>query len=175
MLPTLSLLVLAAMPAVGDVAPDFTVTDVDGVSRHLAALVEHGPVVLAFFPKAFTGGCTRELTAYRDRYAEIQKHQATVIAISADSPATSKKFRDSLQAPYPFVGDEKVELISRYDVKMPILALAKRVTFVVGADRKVLSVQEGSEAIDPSGAVAACSVKAAEALRLVTGGSDGGR
>ncbi len=48
--------VLAAQPVVGDVAPDFTVTTVDGVELTLSSLVERGPVVLAFFPKAFTPG-----------------------------------------------------------------------------------------------------------------------
>ena len=56
MLPALTALVLSAMPAVGGVAPDFTVTDVDGARHTLSAMVEKGPVVLAFYPKAFTGG-----------------------------------------------------------------------------------------------------------------------
>ena len=47
---------LVAQPAVGELAPDFTVTDVDGVELKLSSLVERGPVVLAFFPKAFTPG-----------------------------------------------------------------------------------------------------------------------
>jgi peroxiredoxin len=50
------LLLLASTPGVGDVAPDFTVKDVDGVELKLSSLVERGPVVLAFFPKAFTPG-----------------------------------------------------------------------------------------------------------------------
>lgn len=56
MLPALTAVVLSAMPAVGGVAPDFTVTDVDGARHTLSAMVEQGPVVLAFYPKAFTGG-----------------------------------------------------------------------------------------------------------------------
>jgi len=56
MVPALAALVVAAMPAVGEVAPDFTVTDVDGATHALSAMVERGPVVLAFYPKAFTGG-----------------------------------------------------------------------------------------------------------------------
>jgi hypothetical protein len=58
---------------------------------------------------------------------------------------------------------------------MFLLGVAKRVTFVVGAGRKVLSVEEGSDAIDPSGAVVACSLKKPDALRLVTGAADAGR
>lgn len=61
-MPSLSMLMLlvtsllAAQPAVGDLAPDFTVKDLDGVELKLSSLVERGPVVLAFFPKAFTPG-----------------------------------------------------------------------------------------------------------------------
>jgi peroxiredoxin len=51
-----SFLILAAVPNVGDVAPDFSVKDVDGRALNLSALVERGPVVVAFYPKAFTGG-----------------------------------------------------------------------------------------------------------------------
>jgi peroxiredoxin len=56
MLSALLTLSLLAAPKVGDVAPDFTVTDVDGAELTLSSLVERGPVVLAFFPKAFTPG-----------------------------------------------------------------------------------------------------------------------
>ena len=56
MLPLLVTTMLAAQPAVGELAPDFTVKDVDGVELTLSSLVERGPVVLAFFPKAFTPG-----------------------------------------------------------------------------------------------------------------------
>jgi hypothetical protein len=57
---------------------------------------------------------------------------------------------------------------------MFLLGVAKRVTFVVGPGRKVLSVQEGSEAIDPSGAVTACALPPSQALRMMTRGLDGG-
>jgi peroxiredoxin len=56
MLTLLVTTMLAAQPAVGELAPDFTVKDVDGVELALSSLVERGPVVLAFFPKAFTPG-----------------------------------------------------------------------------------------------------------------------
>lgn len=96
-----------------------------------------------------------------------------MIAISTDDVETSKKFRDSLKAPYHFVADEKAEVVKRFDVKVFIFTLARRVTFVVGAGRKILSVQEGSDAIDPSGAVAACSLKPPDALKYVTGSGEG--
>lgn len=96
-----------------------------------------------------------------------------MIAISTDDVETSKRFRESLKAPYHFVADEKATVVKLFDVKVFIFTLARRVTFVVGPGLKVLSVQEGSDAVDPSGAVAACSLKPPDALKFVTG-DDGG-
>ena len=96
-----------------------------------------------------------------------------MIAISTDDAATSRRFKASLKAPYAFVADEKAVLVNRYDVKMFVLSIANRVTFVVGPGRKILSKQEGSEAIDPSASVAMCSLKAPESLQFITG--DAGR
>ena len=92
-----------------------------------------------------------------------------MIAISTDEADASRKFRDSLKAPFHFVADDKATVVKLFDVKVFIFTLAKRVTFVVGAGRKILSVSEGSDAIDPSGAVTACSLKPPEALKFVTG------
>lgn len=169
MLPLFVSSLLATAPVVGAVAPDFTVKDVDGVTLTLSTMVTKGPVVLAFFPKAFTGGCTRELNAYRDQHPDIQRHGGTVVAISADNLDTQKRFRDSLKAPYHFVADDQLTLTKLFDVKGFLLPLSKRITFVVGAERKILSIQEGNEAINPAGAVAACSIEPAEALKYVTG------
>ncbi len=166
---------LAAAPKVGEVAPDFTVKDTEGRELTLSKLVERGPVVLAFFPKAFTGGCTRELTSYRDRAADIEKHKGTVIAVSTDDLETQKKFKTSLNALYPFVADSEAELVKKFDVKMPVLTISQRVTFVVGAGRRVLSIQEGGDAIETAGAVNACSLAASEALKLVTGADAGAK
>jgi peroxiredoxin len=95
-----------------------------------------------------------------------------VIAISTDDAKTSAKFKASLEAPYHFVADEDAKLVKLFDVKMPLVSFAKRTTFVVGPGRKILAVQEGGDAIDPSGAVAACSLKPPEAMKFLTG--DGG-
>jgi peroxiredoxin Q/BCP len=96
-----------------------------------------------------------------------------VIAVSGDSVDTARRFRDSLKAPYSFVSDEAGVLMRAFDVKLPLLTLARRVTFVIGAGRKVLAIQEGSDAMDPSGAVSACSLEKPKALQFLTP-KDGG-
>jgi peroxiredoxin len=97
-----------------------------------------------------------------------------VIAISTDGVETQKKFRDSLKAPFHFVADDDAVVVKRFDVKVFLFTLAKRITFVIGPGLKVLSVQEGGDAVDPSGAVTACSLKPPESLKFVTDAPDAG-
>ncbi|MBJ6759835.1 peroxiredoxin [Myxococcaceae bacterium JPH2] len=152
-------LVSAAIPQVGEVAPDFTVKDTTGAVHTLSEMVKQGPVIVAFFPKAFTSGCTKELTAYKDRYAEVEKLQGQVLAISMDDAETLTRFKTDLKAPFPFIPDPEGKLVGAYDVKMPVLSLAKRYTFTVGEGRKILKVDSGGDAVDPTGAITACPLR----------------
>src|SRR5688500_15892699 len=102
--PALALF-LAASPQVGETVADFTVKDSDGKSLTLSSLVKSGPVVVAFFPKAFTPGCTRQLSAFRDRSADLAQRDATVLAVSMDDAQTLQRFKAELKAPYHFVPD----------------------------------------------------------------------
>jgi len=99
------------------------------------------------------------MQAYRDRYAEIQKMNGRVLAVSADDAETLKRWRDELKAPQTFIADPEKKLIALYDTKMPIVPVAQRRTFVIGAGRKVLELQEGNDAIDPSASVRACGLR----------------
>jgi peroxiredoxin Q/BCP len=155
-LSVLASLVLSATPKVGDLAPDFTATDSDGNPVQLSQLLKDGPVILAFFPKAFTGGCTKELTAYRDRYSDVEQRGAKVVAISMDDVAKMKEFKASLKATYVFLPDPDGKVVKLYDVKMPLLPAASRTTFVVNPDGKIADIKSGSDAIDPGGSLQAC-------------------
>ncbi len=158
MLALLFAVVLSATPAVGETVPDFTVKDIDGKELTLSKLVEEGPVIVAFFPRAFTGGCTKQMQGYRDRHAEIQKLKGTVLAVSMDDAATLTKWRAELKAPQSFIADPEGTLVKLFDAKMPVIGMAQRHTFVIGPGRKVLIHTEGSDSIDPAKAVAACSL-----------------
>lgn len=159
MLAPLLALALAASPKVGEVAPDFTAKDIDGKELTLSALVKQGPVVLAFVPKAFTGGCTREMEGYRDRFKEFEAQGARILVVSMDDEPKLKEWREALKAPQTFIADPNGALVRRFDTKMPVVSLSSRVTFVIGPERTVLAVDEGSTAIDPSGAVKACALR----------------
>ena len=89
----------------------------------------------------------------------MEKAGATLLAISMDDLATLKKLKASLEAPGRFVADPDGKIVKAFDNKVPVLNMASRTTFVIGDDRKVLSVQSGSEALDPGGAIQACPLR----------------
>lgn len=97
-----------------------------------------------------------------------------MIAVSGDDGANALKFKESLKAPFPFVSDPDGALMKAFDVKYPLVTIAKRISFVIGAGRKVLAIQEGSDAIDPSAAVTSCSLEKPRGLQYLVGSKDGG-
>lgn len=160
---TLLSLMLAHAPKVGELAPDVTLTTTEGEKITLSHAVTKGPVVLAFFPKAFTLGCTQELKAFQARFSELSATGATLIAISTDDVDALKRFRAELKAQYPFVSDAQGFLVSLFDTKFLWFNIASRRTFVIGPDMKITAILEGSDAVDVSPAIMACSKQQARA------------
>jgi thioredoxin-dependent peroxiredoxin len=80
------------------------------------------------------------------------------LAISTDSEATQAKFRRAIGAPFGFISDADGRLAKLYGIKTPLLTVARRFTFVVGKDRRVLHVESGSAAVAGAGAAEACSL-----------------
>ena len=81
-----------------------------------------------------------------------------MIGISTDSVETQRRFKEKYQLPYPILSDEGGKVARQYGGTMPVIGLANRATFVVGKDGTVKQVIEGNQAIDPTGAVAACAM-----------------
>ena len=128
------------MIAEGDMAPDFTAPlangDVD--SFQLSDHLDEAPLVLAFFPGAFTSTCSHEMTAFRDRIQEVEEVGATLYGISVDSPFALNEFRDKLELPFDLISDAEKEIIESYDIAMDfeelgVYDLAKRAVFVVNS------------------------------------------
>jgi peroxiredoxin Q/BCP len=121
----------------GDPAPDFELSDQDGKTRHLKAMLEDGPVVLFFYPAAMTAGCTAESCHFRDLKAEFEKAGAQRIGISVDAVEKQKEFSDKHSFDYPLVSDVDGVVAAAYGVKRKILSMltpVKRSTFVIGKD-----------------------------------------
>jgi peroxiredoxin len=124
----------------GDDAPEFTapVRRPDGeiTETSLEELLAEGPIVLAFFPGAFTSTCTAELTTFRDRLGNITDAGASLYGVSIDSPFSLGEFADQHDLGFPLIGDTNRRLVDAYDVRMDfeelgIAGVAKRSVFVV--------------------------------------------
>jgi peroxiredoxin Q/BCP len=155
----LALLLGATTLKVGDVAPDFTLPDQDGKSVSLSRALKSGPVILAFYPKAFTPGCVRQNSNFRDRFTDVEKKGAHIFGISVDSIETQRKFKAEYGLPYALLSDADGKVARAYSGTMPIVGVANRANFVIGQDGRITRIVEGSAAIDPNDAIAACPMR----------------
>jgi peroxiredoxin Q/BCP len=127
---------------VGDPAPDFELLGSDGKTYRLADYRGRQAVVLAWFPKAFTPGCTTECKAFASAGAKLRKFDAAYFTISVDSPEKNKKFAESVGADYPILGDPGGKVARAYGVTGPVQRWASRWTFYIGADGKILYIDK---------------------------------
>ena len=132
----------AAMPTVGQTAPVFTSVDQDGKAISLTDFRGRA-VVLYFYPKDDTPGCTKEACAFRDGYAAIQATGAVILGVSADDAKSHKAFAEKFHLPFQLVADADKKIIDSYGVRMPILGMAKRTTFIIDRDGVIRKVFEG--------------------------------
>ena len=141
----LALLVLCCAPFVaragelkpGDPAPDFALQSSDGRTIRFSDYAGKKAFVLAWFPKAFTGGCTEELGSLRDAQAELAKYDADVFMVSMDAPDQNAEFAKSLKANLVLLSDPKGEVASAYGVSGMGGMYAQRWTFYVDKDGTV--------------------------------------
>lgn len=133
------------LPQVGDIVEDFTLPDQNGTPVTLSQFAG-SPVVLFFYPRADTPGCTIEACGFRDHFAKLNKAGVVVLGISRDSVRAQKKFADKYDLNYPLLADSEMELIKRFDLLRNKTMYGKpvtgvdRTTFLIGPDRKLVHV-----------------------------------
>ena len=124
---------------VGSQAPDFTVTLGSG-ERFTLSENRGGNVVLFFYPRAFTHGCTVEVGGFCDSYEDLTCHNAVVIGISTDSVNRLRRFGDATGAPFGLGSDAVGEIRRLYDVQRRFGLGTSRVTYVIDRDGVIRSV-----------------------------------
>lgn len=127
------------MLSTGDIAADFTLPDQDGTDRRLSDLLADGPVVLFFYPKAMTHGCTKESCHFRDLGAEFAEVGAQRVGISADPVDRQAAFDAANDLGYPLLSDSSKAVARQFGVTRSLLPFNKRATFVIDTDRRVLA------------------------------------
>jgi peroxiredoxin Q/BCP len=124
---------------VNDVVENFTLQNQDGKTVSLTDF-KATPVVLFFYPRADTPGCTIESCGFRDAFEQFQKAGITVLGISRDTVKDQKKFQTKFNLPYDLLADPDMELINRYDLVKPknmygkLVKGVKRTTYLISAD-----------------------------------------
>jgi thioredoxin-dependent peroxiredoxin len=129
------------MVAIGEAAPDFEAPNQDGSPFRLSSL-RGSPVVLYFYPKADTPGCTVEAKGFRDVYGEFTSQKVAVIGVSTDECPDQKAFVDKYGLPFPLIADATHDVARAYGVLGPH-GTARRATFLLDAAGKVVDVVEG--------------------------------
>ena len=125
---------------VGDAAPEFDLADAAGKHVRLADFRGKKAVVLYFYPKDDTPGCTKEACSFRDSYESFKEAGAEVIGVSSDSEASHQKFASKYQLPFTLVADAGGLVRKRYGVPSTLGILPGRVTFVIDRDGTVRHV-----------------------------------
>jgi peroxiredoxin Q/BCP len=134
----------AGMLAPGDLAPDFSTDAVLGDQTVPAHLTDYRgrQVVLYFYPKDNTPGCTKEACAFRDGYAKLQQWGVAVLGCSIDGADAHRAFVRKYRLPFPLLLDPDKKIAKAYgaDNGIPILGLDRRITYVIGPDGRILKV-----------------------------------
>jgi len=126
---------------VGDDAPDFELQASDGKTYRLSDYKGKQAVVIAWYPKAFTGGCTIECKSLAEKGGLIRKYDVSYFMASVDDVESNKGFAAKEKADFPLLSDPTKEVATKYGVLVPP-GYAKRWTFYVGKDGKVLAIDK---------------------------------
>jgi len=137
-----------ALPKVGNLAPAFTLNDQDGNPVSLKDFKGKKGVVLYFYPRASTPGCTLQACGLRDVHGELDKLGYQVLGVSFDPVAKIKKFHDKQELNFPLLSDEDHAIIDKYGCWQLKKFMGKenmgtvRTTFIIGQDGRLLKIMD---------------------------------
>jgi peroxiredoxin Q/BCP len=124
----------------GDPAPNFEGLTSDGTKLSLRDLVGRKNVVLYFYPKDDTPGCTKEACSFRDNIKPIRDLGAEVVGVSLDSVGSHKKFADKYRLPFPLLSDKEKRITNAYGVLNESGTFASRVTYIIDKEGKIARI-----------------------------------
>ena len=133
----------APMLAIGTKAPNFSLADQDGVIQTLSGSLGHH-VLVYFYPKDDTPGCSKEACVIRDRYGELERLGLRIFGISADTVESHKKFADKYSLPFRLLADPTRQTIARYEASGPMFS--KRISYLIDPEGTVVKAYDD---VDP--------------------------
>ena len=126
--------------SVGSKAPDFSLPSTSGSVFTLSKHAAGKPLILYFYPKDFTPGCTKQACTFRDRFDHFREVEIDVIGISTDTVNKHLEFRDKHQLPFHLLSDKDGKVSRAYDAMMPFLNMSKRITYLLDSNHRVAAV-----------------------------------
>lgn len=136
----------SSVPKVGDKAPLFAGKDQDGKVWRLADVLRKQAVLLYFYPKDDTPGCTKEACGFRDRMDGIKQAGVQLIGVSFDSGESHRSFIAKHSLHFPLLADTEGKIADSYGVRIAGKPMAKRVSFLIGKDGKIHHVTDSPNA-----------------------------
>jgi peroxiredoxin Q/BCP len=136
----------AEMPKVGDKAPLVDGKDAIGKTWRLADEVGKNVVLLYFYPKDDTPGCTKEACGFRDRVEDLKKENVKVVGVSFDSAESHQNFTSKYYLNFPLLVDTDGKIAETYGTKMADKNMSRRVSFLIGLDGKIVHVTDAPQA-----------------------------
>ncbi|HTI70561.1 MAG TPA: peroxiredoxin [Candidatus Limnocylindria bacterium] len=137
----------AETPKVGDKAPLIEAQDQDGKTWKLADQVGKKAVILYFYPKDDTAGCTKEACGFRDRLDQLDQLGVAVVGVSRDDAESHKKFREKNHLTFPLLVDTSGKLTDAYGAATPDNTKSRRVSFLIDRDGKIVHVTDMRDAL----------------------------
>ena len=150
----LMLNVTAAPLKVGEQAPDFTLKGTDGKTYKLSEFKGKQAVVVAWYPKALTGGCTKECQSLKESGTELRKYEVAYFGASVDDEALNEKFATQLKLDFPLLSDPTKETAKAYGV-LNERGMANRWTYYIDKDGKIAHIDQQVKPDDHGAAVTA--------------------
>jgi peroxiredoxin Q/BCP len=133
--------------SLGAPAPLFKLKNQDGQDFDLSSRKGKGWTVLYFYPKADSPGCTTQACAFRDTIKRITARNAQLVGISADDAKEQKAFHQKHQLNFDLLADPELDVIAKYGLKVPLVGVAKRWTFILDPELVVRSIEPN---VDPA-------------------------
>ena len=137
---------IAMLPVIGRTAPDFSLPSTTGETVSLKQFKGKKTVILYFYPKDETPGCTKEACEFRDHTAEFEKHNAVILGVSTDGLESHQRFKDKHKLPFPLLADEDATVSKMYGVYKQKNLYGKkymgieRTTFVIDRTGRVAQI-----------------------------------
>jgi len=123
----------------GDTAPDFTLQDAFGKNYTLSSYKGKSPVIVYFYPKASTPGCTKQACGIRDKWSQFSENNIVVLGVSVDSKEEIKKFIDEYHLNFPLLSDNKKEVSKKYGV-LSKMGFDSRISFIIDTNGKIYKI-----------------------------------